>query len=636
MALLTSTGMTGDGGGSRARLRRRARPVIVVGNLTIDDVIQPDGSSQMATLGGNSVHAAAAALTWVARRRHRRPLRGRLPGRGARPPARGRRRHRRHPAHRRADRAELGHLRGRRHAGTGSTGRRRARERRGGPAARRHPRPRGWTAGLPPVVHVAAMPLAAATAIVRSVRERARRRSHHAGHARGLAAGRRRARRRPARSTCSCPHGRNWPSSWATTTRAGAAGELTAAGVDMRRGQAGRRRRAGGQAGQPARARPGQPGRGRRPHRRRRQLLRRVRGRARAGRATSSAPPGGAARRPPPRSARPARCGCWTSARSPATCCAGGGHGNGWGRPRRDGRFAAGRAARRSASPVTPPRPAPLRIAPVGREPGRPVRTMPTTSRSCAARSRPSPTSSPAASPIPAGMCSELADWLAGRGIEHLYLTGCGDSAFAGLAAVAGVPAAQPAARAPGARAGPGPLPRPLPAAGQRGAGDLVLRQGRPHHRGRAVQAAAFGHPVIALTGNRRRPAGGGRRPDPAHRRAHARLLPGHQHLHRDAVHAHRAGAADARGPAATGRSAAPASSCPARRPRRSTGATPRRPAPRPGWRPRRSSPSSAPGRTRRRPGSAPRSCSRASQQIARRHQHRGVGARGVLHHQAR
>ncbi len=41
------------------------RPVVIVGNLTIDDVIRPDGSSQMGTLGGNSVHAAAAALTWT-------------------------------------------------------------------------------------------------------------------------------------------------------------------------------------------------------------------------------------------------------------------------------------------------------------------------------------------------------------------------------------------------------------------------------------------------------------------------------------------------------------------------------------------------------------------------------------------
>jgi sugar/nucleoside kinase (ribokinase family)/fructoselysine-6-P-deglycase FrlB-like protein len=41
------------------------RSVIIVGNLTVDDVIQADGSSQMGTLGGNSVHAAAAALTWT-------------------------------------------------------------------------------------------------------------------------------------------------------------------------------------------------------------------------------------------------------------------------------------------------------------------------------------------------------------------------------------------------------------------------------------------------------------------------------------------------------------------------------------------------------------------------------------------
>src|SRR5919206_136709 len=36
-------------------------PVIIIGNLTIDDVIQADGSSQMGTLGGNSVHAAGLA-----------------------------------------------------------------------------------------------------------------------------------------------------------------------------------------------------------------------------------------------------------------------------------------------------------------------------------------------------------------------------------------------------------------------------------------------------------------------------------------------------------------------------------------------------------------------------------------------
>ena len=37
--------------------------VVVVGNLTIDDVVLPDGTTMMGTLGGNSVHSAAAALT---------------------------------------------------------------------------------------------------------------------------------------------------------------------------------------------------------------------------------------------------------------------------------------------------------------------------------------------------------------------------------------------------------------------------------------------------------------------------------------------------------------------------------------------------------------------------------------------
>ena len=44
----------------------KQRPVIIVGNLTIDDVVQPDGTSLMGSLGGNSVHASAAALAWVA------------------------------------------------------------------------------------------------------------------------------------------------------------------------------------------------------------------------------------------------------------------------------------------------------------------------------------------------------------------------------------------------------------------------------------------------------------------------------------------------------------------------------------------------------------------------------------------
>lgn len=37
--------------------------VVVVGNLTIDDVVLPDGTTLMGRLGGNSVHAAAAAVT---------------------------------------------------------------------------------------------------------------------------------------------------------------------------------------------------------------------------------------------------------------------------------------------------------------------------------------------------------------------------------------------------------------------------------------------------------------------------------------------------------------------------------------------------------------------------------------------
>jgi len=41
--------------------------VVVVGNLTIDDVVLADGTTLMATLGGNSVHAAAAATACGAR-----------------------------------------------------------------------------------------------------------------------------------------------------------------------------------------------------------------------------------------------------------------------------------------------------------------------------------------------------------------------------------------------------------------------------------------------------------------------------------------------------------------------------------------------------------------------------------------
>ncbi|HUZ52962.1 MAG TPA: PfkB family carbohydrate kinase [Streptosporangiaceae bacterium] len=44
--------------------REPASPlVVVVGNLTIDDVVLPTGATRMATLGGNSVHAATAVIT---------------------------------------------------------------------------------------------------------------------------------------------------------------------------------------------------------------------------------------------------------------------------------------------------------------------------------------------------------------------------------------------------------------------------------------------------------------------------------------------------------------------------------------------------------------------------------------------
>jgi len=42
---------------------RRANLVVVVGNLTIDDVVLPTGVTRMSTLGGNSVHAATAVIT---------------------------------------------------------------------------------------------------------------------------------------------------------------------------------------------------------------------------------------------------------------------------------------------------------------------------------------------------------------------------------------------------------------------------------------------------------------------------------------------------------------------------------------------------------------------------------------------
>jgi sugar/nucleoside kinase (ribokinase family) len=44
--------------------KRRANPVWVVGNLTIDDVVLPDGTTAMGLCGGNAIYAALGARLW--------------------------------------------------------------------------------------------------------------------------------------------------------------------------------------------------------------------------------------------------------------------------------------------------------------------------------------------------------------------------------------------------------------------------------------------------------------------------------------------------------------------------------------------------------------------------------------------
>ena len=216
------------------------------------------------------------------------------------------------------------------------------------------------------------MPLAAAAALVASVRARARGGGHHAGHARGLAARPRGARRSRGWSTCSCRRARSLLSSSGTTIRRGQLVELTGAGVKCVVVKLG---------GDGALvARPGRAARCGCPPRR---SGRRIR----PGRATVSAagsrpgsrsartrprPRGAGASPRRPRSARPARCGCWTAGRSRATC---------WPAVRR-----------------------PPRLVLVGCQRRHPIRTT-TVSRRWTARSPPSPTSSPPSSPTPAGTC---------------------------------------------------------------------------------------------------------------------------------------------------------------------------------------------------------------------------------------
>ena len=475
-----------------------ARPVIIVGNLTIDDVIQPDGSSQMGTLGGNSVHATAAALTWVAGV-------GIVARCGPDFPA-----------------AAIGRLR---EAGADTGGIRHIE----GPTVRnwviyeadgsrnwvyRTPPgrsaevapqpgdiPAAWLDRRPaPVVHVAAMPLAAATAIVRSVRDRAGGAAitldTHEGWRRGadvLDAARLVDVFLPSREELAELVGYDDPPR--------AAGELTAAGVKcvvVKMGGDGA-----------LVARPAMP-----------------LAHAPASKVTVADPTGagdsfcggfaaglalgddvvGAARR-----------GCATAAAAIGAAgslrlldlgpvardlLAGGeaaetgGAGPGvTGGSRPGGRRAAVSVPGNAAAPgAAADRPGRTGTGSPGEDDAygievmrREIATIPDVIASSLAD--------------PGGHVQELADWLAGRGIEHLYLTGCGDSAFAGLAASLAFQRhsrlrVHPVHALDLARY----LVRYLPPASAVLAISFSGKVGRTTEAAR--QAAAFGHPVIALTGN--------------------------------------------------------------------------------------------------------------------------------------
>src|SRR5580658_505146 len=56
---------TGRGPGPAAGGRERPAPdVVVVGNMTIDDVVHANGETTMASPGGNTLHTAAGARIW--------------------------------------------------------------------------------------------------------------------------------------------------------------------------------------------------------------------------------------------------------------------------------------------------------------------------------------------------------------------------------------------------------------------------------------------------------------------------------------------------------------------------------------------------------------------------------------------
>ena len=469
-----------------------ARPVIVVGNLTIDDVIQPDGSSQMGTLGGNSVHATAAALTWVAGV-------GIVARCGTDFPA-----------------AAIGRLR---EAGADTGGIRHIE----GPTVRnwviyeadgsrnwvyRTPPgrsaevapqpgdiPAAWLDRRPaPVVHVAAMPLGAAAAIVRSVRDRAGGAAitldTHEGWRRGadvLDAARLVNVFLPSREELAELEGYDDPPR--------AAGELTAAGVKcvvVKMGGDGAlvARPAMPLAHAPASkvtvADPTGAGdsfcggfaAGL-------ALGEDVVDAARRGCATAAAAIGAAgslrlldlgpvardllAGRGPPESGK-TRPGVTASSQPAGPRPAAGGSGD---------RATPGTAADRPGQAEDDG----YGIDIMHRE----IVTIPDVIASSLAD--------------PGGHVRELAGWLAGRGIEHLYLTGCGDSAFAGLAASLAFRRhsrlrVHPVHALDLARY----LVRYLPPASAVLAISFSGSVGRTTEAAR--QAAAFGHPVIALTSN--------------------------------------------------------------------------------------------------------------------------------------
>jgi sugar/nucleoside kinase (ribokinase family)/fructoselysine-6-P-deglycase FrlB-like protein len=149
-----------------------ARRVIVIGNLTIDDVVLPDGRTSMASVGGNSVYSALAARMWSV------PV-GLVTRRGENFDQA----HLRRLASLGIDTGGVVDIEGpavRNWVLYGDDGSRTwvyrtPVERSGEVAVQPEDVPDSWlvAAGRPPVVHVAAMPLPAARAVVARVREQA-------------------------------------------------------------------------------------------------------------------------------------------------------------------------------------------------------------------------------------------------------------------------------------------------------------------------------------------------------------------------------------------------------------------------------------------------------------------------------